>query len=235
VELRTGTSGFSYKEWKGSFYPDDLAADGMLAYYAGRLGAVEINNTFYRMPRAETLAAWRAEVPERFRFAIKAPQRITHRARLVDCQDSVDLLWHACAALGDQLGPLLFQLPPFLRLDLQRLRAFLAGLPVGCRAAFEFRHPSWQVPEVHAALAEARAALCVADVDGAEPPELVATADWGYLRLRREGYAAEELDRWATRLLRVPQWREAFVFFKHEDGAAGPRLAREFAERFAAG
>jgi uncharacterized protein YecE (DUF72 family) len=227
VELRTGTSGFSYKEWKGSFYPEDLAADGMLAYYAGRLAAVEINNTFYRMPRAETLAAWRGSVPPSFRFAIKAPQRITHRARLADCQDSVDLLWQACGALGDQLGPLLFQLPPFLRLDLERLRAFLAGLPAGCRAAFEFR--------VHAALSEARAALCVADVDGADPPELVATADWGYLRLRREGYTAEELDRWGARLLRVPRWREAFVFFKHEDGATGPRLAREFAQRFAAG
>ena len=170
MELLTGTSGFSYKEWKGSFYPETLRAEEMLAYYAERLGAVEINNTFYRMPSQELLGGWRARVPARFRFVIKAPQRITHRARLLDCQDSVDALWRACEALGEQLGPLLFQLPPHFRKDLARLQGFLAGLPAGSRAAFEFRHRSWLADDVFDALRGAGAALCIADADP-EPPK----------------------------------------------------------------
>ena len=232
MELLTGTSGFSYKEWKGSFYPETLRAEEMLAYYAERLGAVEINNTFYRMPSQELLGGWRARVPARFRFVIKAPQRITHRARLLDCQDSVDALWRACEALGEQLGPLLFQMPPHFRKDLTRLQGFLAGLPAESRAAFEFRHASWLADDVFDALRGAGAALCIADADPEAPPEMVATADWGYLRLRREQYTADDLDAWAERI-RSTAWRQAFVFFKHEDGATGPRLAMDFARRFA--
>jgi uncharacterized protein YecE (DUF72 family) len=232
VELLTGTSGFSYKEWKGTFYPETLRAEEMLAYYAGRLAAVEINNTFYRMPSRELLAGWRERVPAHFRFVIKAPPRITHRARLLDCQESVALLWSACEALGEQLGPLLFQLPPNLRKDLGRLQGFLAVLPAGAQAAFEFRHRSWLADDVFDALRGAGAALCIADADPAAPPDVVATAAWGYLRLRREQYTAEELDAWAERV-RAQDWRRAFAFFKHEDGATGPRLAMDFARRFA--
>ena len=231
MQLLTGTSGFSYKEWKGSFYPEKLAAREMLSYYAGRLAAVEINNTFYRMPKAELLAGWREQVPPGFRFAIKASQRITHRARLVDCQDSVDYLWQVCGALGEQLGPLLFQLPPNLKKDAPRLEAFLGCLPDGCRAAFEFRHPSWFDGEVVALLRAAGAALVAADIDPEQPPLVAETTDWGYLRLRREEYTPEELEAWAERL-RTTAWKQAFVFFKHEDGASGPRLAQDFAARF---
>ena len=231
MELLTGTSGFSYKEWKGTFYPETLRAEEMLTYYAGRLGAVEINNTFYRMPSRELLAGWRERVPASFRFAIKAPQRITHRARLLDCQESVALLWGACQVLGEQLGPLLFQLPPNLRKDLERLRGFLAVLPAGARAAFEFRHRSWLADDVYDALRGAGAALCIADTDPAAPPEVVATADWGYLRLRDQGYTAADLEGWGRRIQEMGgRWRDTSVYFKHEEAGTGPAFARQLRE-----
>lgn len=234
VLLRVGTSGFSYKEWKGSFYPEELPESEMLAYYASRLPAVEINNTFYRMPKRDLLERWAHAVPESFRFVLKAPRRITHEKRLRPdaCAPDVAYLLETAAALGPKLGPILFQLPPFLRKDAGRLTEFLALLPAACRAAFEFRHASWADAEVERALRARGAALCIADSDEHETrPALVATAGWGYLRLRRAGYAEADLAAWAESV-RAQPWSEAFVFFKHEDAGAGPALAAAFRALF---
>ena len=228
MRVLSGTSGFSYKEWKGSFYPEDLANADMLRYYAERLPTVEINNTFYHMPRASVVEHWAEQVPDGFTFVIKASQRITHRARLKDAEEPLAYLWETISKLGPHRGPILFQLPPFFKKDTARLEAFLAALPDGCRAVFEFRHASWRDEEVNEALRAAGAALCVADTEDEPEPELVATADFGYLRLRRPGYEKNELEAWVERVLSQP-WREAFVFFKHEDEASGPRMAEDFA------
>ncbi|MGH9369848.1 MAG: DUF72 domain-containing protein, partial [Thermoanaerobaculia bacterium] len=232
MRLFVGTSGFSYKGWKGSFYPEDLPASEMLRYYAGRLSAVEINNTFYRMPRAEMLTHWAGQVPAGFVFVLKASQRITHQKRLKEAGDSVDYFFRAAAALGDRLGPVLFQLPPNLKKDLPRLTDFLANLPPGSRAAFEFRHASWFDEDVFEALRARGQALCVAEDEELATP-LEATTDWGYARLRRQDYAREDLRRRAESYRSQP-WRQLYAFFKHEEGATGPALARDFAEIFEA-
>ncbi len=232
MKVAVGTSGFAYKAWRGSFYPDDLKEADFLSFYASRLGAVEINNTFYRMPKESLLADWSAKVPAAFIFVLKAPQRITHIRRLKDAGEDVSYFTTVAGALGSRLGPALFQLPPNLKQDLPRLEAFLALLPPGFRAAFEFRHPSWLNEETWAVLRGRGAALVWAETDddekgpALEVPE-VATADWGYLRLRRAAYGAADLEGWARRVLAQP-WREAFVFFKHEEAGTGPRLAAEF-------
>jgi uncharacterized protein YecE (DUF72 family) len=221
-----GTSGFSYKEWKGPFYPDDLANADMLRFYAQRLPAVEINNTFYRMPKASVLEGWAAQVPEDFRFAIKASRRITHIKRLKEPVDETRYLLDTLGALGARLGVVLFQLPPNLKKDLARLDAFLALLGRRVPAAFEFRHESWEDDEVAACLAARGAALVAAETEEREDTPLRATAGFTYLRLRKMAYTEAELRAWLARLedLRV---EEAFVFFKHEDAGAGPRLAAE--------
>ena len=222
----TGTSGFSYKAWRGSFYPDKLPEAKMLAFYAEKLGAVEINNTFYRMPNASQLDAWAAETPASFRFALKSPRQITHMKKLIDVGDAVTRLGETARALADRLGPILFQLPPFVRKDLGVLEAFLATLPSGLRAAVEFRHASWLADDVYDVLKRHDAALCVADSEDLATP-LEATAGWGYLRLRRQDYDEAGLRGWAERL-KAQRFDEAFVFFKHEDEAAGPALADSF-------
>jgi uncharacterized protein YecE (DUF72 family) len=227
MRVRTGTSGYSYKEWKGSFYPEKLPAAKMLGYYAERLGTVEINNTFYRMPKRETVAAWAEQVPDGFRFVLKASQRITHKKRLADAGDELAYVVESARELGEKRGPMLFQLPPFLRKDLPRLEAFLAILPDDWRAAFEFRHASWVDDDVHAALRARGACLVASDMDGAEPPAVVPTAPFGYLRLRRERYEPDALARWAD-AIRAQAWEDCYVFFKHEDDAAGPALAADF-------
>jgi uncharacterized protein YecE (DUF72 family) len=232
VRLLTGTSGFSYKEWKGSFYPEDLPAEKMLAYYSERLPAVEINNTFYRMPKPELLAGWCEQVPESFRFVLKASQRITHRKRLKDAAEEVDWFYRAAAALSGRAGPTLFQLPPNLKKDLHRLQDFLAVLPERKPAAFEFRHASWFEDDVFEALRARGAALCIAEDEELATP-LVPTADWGYLRLRRQDYDDAAVASWAGRI-RAQPWGEAYAFLKHEDSGTGPRLAAALAESFAA-
>ena len=226
MRLLIGTSGFSYREWKGSFYPADLPAARMLSYYAARLGAVEINNTFYRMPRPELLEKWATEVPESFVFALKAPQRITHRKRLRAAGEDVGHFYESATRLGPRLGPALFQLPPHMRKDLPLLQDFLAGLHPDRRAAFEFRHESWFAEDVYAALSERGVALCVSDTgEEGRPAPLVPTADWGYLRLRRPDYGEAELAAWAERV-RAQAWSDAFVFFKHEEEGKGAALAQ---------
>lgn len=224
--MLVGTSGYNYDTWKGRFYPEGLASKRWLSFYAGRFPTVEINYTFYRHPSAKTYEGWAAETPAGFTFALKASQAITHRARLKDAEERVRFFCDGTTALGDKRGPVLFGLPPNLKKDLPRLRAFLATLPTGLRAAFEFRHASWLDEETFAALREAGASLCVADSEDLETP-CVATAPWGYLRLRRADYDAAALDRWAG-LLRSTGWtEEVFVYFKHEDEARGPALADE--------
>jgi len=225
MRVLTGTSGYSYKEWKGSFYPEEISADEMLRYYAERLSAVEINNTFYRMPRADVLARWAEQVPDGFRFALKASQQITHRKRLKEAADAVAYFFKIAVTLGDRMGPVLIQLPPNLKKDLPRLADFLAVLPPASRCAFEFRHESWFEEDVFEALRGSGSALCVAEDEELATP-FVATTGWGYLRLRRQDYGEEDLRERAGKLLAQP-WSEAFVFFKHEDGARGPKLAAE--------
>jgi uncharacterized protein YecE (DUF72 family) len=229
MKLYVGTSGFSYKEWKGSFYPEDLPAGEMLRYYAERLPAVEINNTFYRLPSERLLVEWAEQVPEGFRFVLKASQKITHFKRLRGAEPETEVLLRVAGALGDHLGPLLFQLPPNLKADLPRLEAFLELLPLGARPAFEFRHPSWSEAGTREALRAHGCALCIADVDEEPEPTIEATANWGYLRLRRQEYDDAALLAWAQRIAEQP-WSEAYVFFKHEDAGAGPRLAKRFLE-----
>ncbi len=231
MRVLAGTSGFSYKEWKGSFYPEDLPADEMLASYAARLPAVEINNTFYRMPKAALLEGWAAQVPAEFRFVLKASQRITHFKRLKEAGPEVEYFFQTASTLGERLGPTLIQLPPNLRKDLPRLETFLSVLPRGARAAFEFRHASWFEEDVYSALRAQGAALCIAEDEELATP-LVATAEWGYLRLRRQDYDDAAVAAWAERV-RAQAWTEAYVFFKHEDAGSGPKLAAEFLHRIA--
>src|SRR3954470_23393301 len=227
MNLYVGTSGYSYKEWKGTFYPGDLPDKQMLRFYGERFGSVEINNTFYRMPKASVLEAWATEVPKNFRFVLKAPQQITHIKRLKEAADSVAYFLKIGAVLKEQLGPLLFQLPPYLKKDLPRLREFLALLPRERRVAFEFRHESWFDEETFALLREHQVALCIAEAeDGVEVP-FVSTANWGYLRLRRPDYTDDDLK---ARMEQVRQqgWKDAFIFFKHEDEGKGPEMAKRF-------
>jgi uncharacterized protein YecE (DUF72 family) len=225
-----GTSGFSYPAWRGSFYPEKMPPAKMLAFYSERLRTVEINNTFYRMPKAEMLRAWADTTPPEFRFAPKAPQQITHRQKLVGSADSMGFFFGALAGLGEKLGPALFQLPPFLRKDLPRLIDFLALIPAGARAAFEFRHESWFSDDVYAALRDRGAALCLAEGDDLATP-VVATAGWGYLRLRRTNYDDAALTGWVQHLrAQSATWSEAFVYFKHEDAGQGPKLAARLGE-----
>lgn len=225
MRLRAGSSGFSYKEWKGSFYPENLPAKDMLGYYAARLSTVEVNNTFYRMPKRDVMEGWARKVPDDFQFVLKASRKITHQARLKETSyDSVEYLWSVAAALGSHLGPILFQLPPNMKKDVGRLLAFMEALPDGLRAAFEFRNESWFDETVYDALQDGGHAMCLAEMDDSEVHELIATADWGYLRLRRERYTDAALRAWLD-AIRAQDWHECFVFFKHEDEGAAPRLA----------
>lgn len=222
-----GTSGFSYKAWKGSFYPEDIAADGMLSYYASKLPAVEINNTFYRMPRTEVLDVWRRAVPDDFRFVIKAPRQITHQARLANCEGPVDYLASRLEALGDKLGCVLFQLPPYGRKNLERLDSFLELWPDAFPAAVEFRHASWFDIETNELLRAHGTCLCVSEDVDLPLPDRFATTDWAYLRLRKPGYDNAALQSWVERVAATGA-KHGFAFFKHEDAGAGPALARRF-------
>jgi len=229
MNLYVGTSGYSYKEWKGTFYPEDLPDKQMLHFYGERFRSVEINNTFYRMPKASVLEAWAGEVPADFKFVLKASQRITHMQRLKDAGDSVSYLLDVAGVLKERLGPLLFQLPPNLKKDAPRLREFLALLPPDRRLAFEFRHQSWFDEDVFGLLRDHRAVLCIAEAENDLEIPFVSTADWGYLRLRRPDYGDVELKTWVERV-RGQNWVDAFIFFKHEEEGKGPQMAKRFLE-----
>jgi uncharacterized protein YecE (DUF72 family) len=225
--LRVGTSGYSYPKWKGAFYPAGLAADAMLEFYASRFSAVEINNTFYRMPSAAVLEGWAARVPEDFRFVLKASRRITHQNRLVGSEDNLAYLYSQARALGDRLGGVLYQLPPTMRKDAARLQGFLRALPPDARAILEFRHASWLDEEIFELLRSFGVMLCVADAD-AELPETPALdlTGQGYVRLRRPEYATDELAAWRDRIQAT--WADAYVIFMHEDDGEAPVLAERF-------
>jgi uncharacterized protein YecE (DUF72 family) len=225
--IRIGTSGYNYPEWRGSFYPEKFPTGKMLPYYAERFDTVEVNYTFYRMPNAKTIAGWVAETPAAFSFTLKAPQRITHFARLRDIDDPLRYFLDTVAGLGPKLGPVLFQLPPNFRKDLGRLGGLLERLPADRRFALEFRHESWFADDVYERLRAANAALCVADTEEATTPVEV-TADWGYLRLRDQGYTTADLEGWSRRIEDLgTRWRDAFVYFKHEEAGTGPAFARQ--------
>jgi uncharacterized protein YecE (DUF72 family) len=231
MQLLAGTSGFSYKEWLGKFYPEKHPADQMLSYYASHFPTVEINNTFYRMPAEAMLANWAVQVPDGFSFTLKAPRRITHELRLRECETHVAEFLRRAQALGAKLGPLLFQLPPFLKKDLPRLRDFLSLLPPGRAAAFEFRNDSWQDEDVYETLRSKGAMLCYTDTDEGDSPPVVATAPCTYLRLRRTHYADAELGEWARRIAAL-ELERAYVYFMHEDDALGAVFARRLLDHW---
>jgi uncharacterized protein YecE (DUF72 family) len=232
MELWAGTSGYSYKEWLGHFYPEKLPGSEMLHYYAERFTTVEINNTFYRMPAESMLEQWTQQVPDRFAFTLKAPRRITHESRLRDCESNVAELLRRAKALGDKLGVILFQLPPYLKKDVARLNDFLALLPAGQHFAFEFRNDTWQDDEIYATLANRGAILCVTDTDEGDTP-FVTTAPSGYVRLRRTHYDDDELRAWAAQIAAKALPR-TYVYFMHEDEALGTRFAARLNELWAA-
>ena len=222
-----GTSGYSYKEWSGTFYPQDLRPDDWLTYYASRLPAVEINNTFYRMPRRHVVAAWHSAVPAQFRFVIKGSRRITHQAKLEDTEESVTYLANRVAVLEDKLACVLLQLPPFLRKGHERLKSFLQHWPKEIPLAIEFRHDSWFDEEIQSLLQVHKVAIAVSDDEKMAPPEFLNTTDWVYLRLRRANYRQTDLTSWRRRIERLPV-KTGYAFFKHEDGAGGPLMAERF-------
>jgi uncharacterized protein YecE (DUF72 family) len=227
AEFLVGTSGFSHPAWRGVFYPDKLPAARMLAHYAGVFRTVEINNTFYRMPAPILLESWAAQTPASFRFALKAPQQITHRLRLREAAEPAREFMRRCAVLGERLGPILVQLPPNLKVDLERLDGFLHDLPQSVAVAIEFRHPSWFADQTWEVLRTRGAALCIAESNDLETP-LVATAPFGYVRLRRDDYGDADLEAWAARLRGVSSWRNVHVFLKHDEAGRAPALAQRF-------
>lgn len=231
-KLLAGASGYSFKEWRGTFYPEKMKAEEMLPFYSKRLPTVEINNTFYRLPKEAVLLGWASQVPDAFTFAIKASQKITHYARLKpESAESLAFLLNNTKALGDRLGPILFQLPPNLRKDFPRLRAFLELLPAGRRYAIEFRNETWFDDEVYAALRERDIAVCVTEQPGFASP-VVVTASWGYARLHKLDYTATQLGAWAKKIAALP-WSDAYVYFKHDEGeGSGPPAVTTFVGEF---
>ena len=227
MTLYVGTSGYSYKEWKGSFYPEKIPAKDMLSYYAARFQAVELNNTFYRLPQRSTVEGWKAQVPENFRFTMKAPQWITHFRRLKGVATATQSLFETVSAFEDRFGAVLFRLPEDMEKDLDRLEMFLKDLPAGIPAAFEFRHPTWFDDDVLALLRSQNRVLCISDRDEMPTDHIDKTADWGYLRLRRVNYTKSDLSKWIKRV-RAQDWKDTFVFFKHDDEGTGPKLAAQF-------
>ena len=232
MAIWVGTSGYNYPEWKGTFYPENLAASKMLPYYAERFPTVEINYTFYRAPNEKILDGWSKATPERFRLTLKAPKRITHDARLRDCADRVRQFLETSATLGPKLGALLFQLPPNLKKDLVLFDAFLDAFPPRVCAAFEFRHTSWLDDEVYARLRDRNLALCVADSERLSTP-IEVTADYAYFRLRDEGYTPDDIARWAVVIAgKTAGCKDVFVYFKHEEEGKGPEFARMLMEHW---
>jgi len=227
MKIHVGTSGFGYKEWKGIFYPEKISPGEMLRFYSQSLRAVEINNTFYHMPTETVLASWAAQVPDDFIFAIKAPQVITHLKQLRNVEEETAYLFRALAVLGSKLGPVLFQFPKSFKLDRPLLKAFLGIIPEKTDCALEFRSQSWQDAEILTLLREKGCSLCIEDTDENQANEIINTAPWGYLRLRRSEYTDADLSQWAERIL-SQKWEKAFVFFKHEDAALGPQMAMRF-------
>jgi len=230
VRLLAGTSGYSFKEWKGTFYPADLKSDQLLGFYATKFPTLEINNTFYRLPKEHVLLEWASQVPEQFTFSLKASQRITHHTRLkAESESLVAFLLKNTSVLCGRLGPILFQLPPNLKKDVDRLKNFLSYLPADRKYAFEFRHESWFDDEVFSVLRDRDIAMCVAEQADFKCP-VVCTATWGYLRLHKLDYDQSALEEWA-KCVTAQNWNEAFVYFKHDEGVgSGPPAVEAFVQ-----
>jgi uncharacterized protein YecE (DUF72 family) len=228
MDFCIGTSGYSYKEWKGNFYPEKIPQKQMLGYYSQRLKTVEINNTFHRMPTTSVLESWAEQVPDGFLFAIKAPQIITHVKRLKDVSEEAQYFFKTLSILGDKLGPVLFQFPKTFKPDVQRLVNFFSLIPDNMRCAFEFRSASGRDPEIHGLLDEKGASLCISDTDENPADEIIKTASWGYMRLRRSGYTDKDFALWREKIL-SQNWDRTFVFFKHEEAGKGAEMAGRFA------
>jgi uncharacterized protein YecE (DUF72 family) len=229
MKIHVGTSGYGYKEWKGKFYPEKIPPKEMLRFYSGRLGAVEINNTFYHMPSEGVLKSWASQVPDDFVFALKSPQVITHLKRLRAVDEETGYLFRTLRVLGRKLGPVLLQFPKSFRADPKALKDFLALIPGNMSCAFEFRSASWLDAEILDLLGERGCSLCTADSDENPANEIIPTAPWGYLRLRRSDYTNADLSQWMERII-SQKWKRAFVFFKHEEDAIGPEMAIRFRE-----
>lgn len=230
MKIYVGTSGYAYKEWKGKFYPEKISSQEMLRFYSGRLKTVEINNTFYRMPKESVLMSWAEQVPGDFVFALKAPQVITHLKRLRNVFEETEYLFKTLSVLERRLGPVLFQFPKSFRADRTALQDFLGLIPGDRACAFEFRSPSWLDDEILGLLREKGSSLCIADAEENPANEIISTARWGYLRLRRSDYTDADLSKWLGKIL-SQKWEKAFVFFKHEDDEAkGPEMAMRFHE-----
>ena len=225
--LYVGTSGYSYKEWKGSFYPEKIPAKDMLSYYASRFQAVELNNTFYRLPQTSMIESWKAQVPDDFRFSVKASQLITHFKQLKDAANETRFMLKRISAFEEHLGVVFFRLPPDMKKDIKRLETFLKHLPADTPAAFQLEDPTWSDDKVFALLRSQNCALSVTDTDDMPISHIEKTSDWGYMRLRRASYSKAELKKWITQM-RAQEWKNTFVFFKHEDEGTGPKLAAQF-------
>ncbi len=229
MKIYVGTSGYGYKEWKGKFYPEKISPKEMLHFYSERLGAVEINNTFYHMPQESVLASWAEQVPDDFVFALKAPQVVTHLKRLKNVEAETGYLFRTLSILDRKLGPVLFQVPKSFRADLPVLEDFLALIPGNISCAFEFRSPSWLDAKIMELLRGKGCSLCITDSDENPASEIIQTAPWGYLRLRRSDYTDADLSQWMKRIL-SQKWKRIFVFFKHEEEAKGIETAMRFRE-----
>jgi uncharacterized protein YecE (DUF72 family) len=229
MHIYVGTSGFGHKEWKGKFYPEKISAKDMLRFYAGRLNTVEINNTFYHMPKESVLASWAGQVPDEFVFALKAPQVITHIKQLRNVSGETNYLFRSLSVLNRKLGPVLFQFPKSFRVNAAALEDFLGLIPENASCAFDFRSPTWLQESIPDLLRVKGHSWCVEDTDENPVEKIITTATWGYLRLRRSAYRDADLSRWAEKIL-LQNWEKAFVFFKHEDEAKGAELAMRFQE-----
>jgi uncharacterized protein YecE (DUF72 family) len=229
MKIHVGTSGYGYKEWKGIFYPEKISPKEMLRFYAERLNAVEINYTFYHMPTESVLASWAEQVPDDFAFALKAPQVITHLKQLRNVFEETDYFFRTLSVLDRKLGPALFQFPKSFRANRPVLEEFLALIPGTMHCAFEFRSPIWLDAEILDLLRKKGCSVCTADSDEHPTDEIISTAPWGYLRLRRSDYTESDLSQWLERIL-SQKWERAFVFFKHEEEAKGPEMAIRFLE-----
>ena len=226
MKLYVGTSGYSYKEWKGSFYPEDIKPDKMLDFYSEKFSTVEINNTFYRIPQKSVLEKWKKQVPKDFRFSVKAPQRITHMKKLKDVDEDIRYFIDIIISLGNKLGIVLFQFPPYFRKNIELLQNFTNLLPGNITAAFEFRHESWFGEDIYACLNEKNFPLCLSETDKEPDIDITSTASKGYLRLRKSDYTKKEIKKWYDKI-KKQNWETVFVFFKHEDGAKGPKYAKQ--------
>jgi uncharacterized protein YecE (DUF72 family) len=227
MKIHAGTSGFAHKEWIEKFYPEKISPKDMLRFYAERLNTVEINNTFYHMPKESVLTSWAEQVPGDFVFALKAPQVITHLKQLRNVFEETEYLFRSLSVLGGKLGPVLFQFPKSFRADLSVLEDFLGLIPGAGSCAFDFRSPTWLEAGAPDLIRKKGCGWCIEDTDENPVQDLISTAPWGYLRLRRSEYTDADLTQWAEKVL-SQKWERAFVYFKHEDGAKGPELAVRF-------